>query len=220
VSEDEKWNYIENLQDSYSGWIDCKQYSVVSPEYIAGLEYATTPITTSDISYVSMGKTKLLLPRGCTLPFFKDGVLSLDHATWYFKGEYVFPSFITMPLLLQSARSYLGVPYLWGGKTSFGIDCSGFTQMVYKIHGVLLPRDAAQQEPLGIAIPWLERAAGDIAYFQNINGKVIHVGILLDTDTIIHASGEVRIDTIDEKGIYHSQKEKYTHKLYSIKRVV
>jgi hypothetical protein len=120
--------------------------------------------------------------------------------------------------ILALTAKYLGTPYLWGGKSIFGIDCSGFSQQVFKMMGIYLPRDAYQQAELGNNIGFLEEAScGDLAFFDDENGKIIHVGILLNSHSIIHASGYVKIDKIDSMGIISSLTNKRTHKLRLIK---
>jgi cell wall-associated NlpC family hydrolase len=117
------------------------------------------------------------------------------------------------------AKQYLNSPYLWGGKTPWGIDCSGFTQMVFKQKNVSIKRDAFQQAEEGEAVAFLaESKMGDLAFFDNEDGKITHVGILLNNETIIHASGKVRIDQIDNYGIMDADSKKYSHKLRFIKR--
>jgi len=115
----------------------------------------------------------------------------------------------------------LNSPYLWGGKNPFGIDCSGFTQLVFKLNGHKISRDASQQVELGSPLSFVEEAeAGDLAFFDNEEGKIVHVGILLDNQTIIHASGKIRIDKFDHYGIFHSEIKKYSHNLRVIKRIL
>ena len=119
----------------------------------------------------------------------------------------------------QIAKQYLNSPYLWGGKTPWGIDCSGFTQMVFKQKNVSIKRDAFQQAEQGEAVAFLaESKLGDLAFFDNEDGKITHVGILLNNETIIHASGKVRIDQIDNYGIMDADSKKYSHKLRFVKR--
>ncbi|MFI5159591.1 MAG: C40 family peptidase, partial [Sphingobacteriales bacterium] len=101
----------------------------------------------------------------------------------------------------------------------FGIDCSGFVQAVFKLHGTKLKRDASQQAEQGSLIESLEEARlGDLAFFKNADGRVVHVGIMLNNKQIIHASGKVKIDSIDEDGIYSEELKRHTHTLHSIKR--
>jgi cell wall-associated NlpC family hydrolase len=121
--------------------------------------------------------------------------------------------------LKNTAKKYLNAPYLWGGKSPFGIDCSGFTQIVFKIHHKKLLRDASQQATQGETVAFRSAAiGGDLAFFDNEDGKIIHVGIMLNNHQIIHAAGKVRIDPIDDQGIFNPELGKYTHKLRIIKR--
>jgi cell wall-associated NlpC family hydrolase len=119
----------------------------------------------------------------------------------------------------KTSLTYLDVPYLWGGKSKNGIDCSGFSQQVFKTFGIKLPRDAYQQAELGEVVGFLlEAQCGDLAFFDNEEGRITHVGIMLSSDEIIHAAGKVRIDKIDNQGIINSETGARTHKLRIIKR--
>ena len=123
--------------------------------------------------------------------------------------------------ILNTAYMYLNAPYLWGGKTPFGIDCSGFTQMVYKLNGYKLMRDASQQALQGESLSFIEESEpGDLAFFDNEEGNIIHVGIIMDNNYIIHASGKVRIDRLDHLGIFNAETNKHTHKLRVIKKII
>jgi gamma-D-glutamyl-L-lysine dipeptidyl-peptidase len=120
----------------------------------------------------------------------------------------------------KTARFYLGCPYRWGGRSPFGIDCSGFTQMVFMLNGMILPRDAHQQVQLGNEVAFVSEAQpGDLAFFQNENGDVVHTGIMLSNSEIIHASGRVRTDSIDHHGIFNKELNRYTHTLKVLKRM-
>jgi cell wall-associated NlpC family hydrolase len=123
--------------------------------------------------------------------------------------------------LIETALLFLNTPYLWGGKTPFGIDCSGFTQMVYRLNGFKLLRDASQQATQGDALSFIEEStAGDLAFFDNNEGDIIHVGIIMENHHIIHAHGKVRIDRIDHTGIYNVDTKTHSHKLRVIKSIV
>lgn len=123
--------------------------------------------------------------------------------------------------LKQIAMKYLNAPYLWGGRSPFGIDCSGFTQNVFRICGYVLPRDASQQVKSGVVVDSLaETTPGDLAFFAGESGKITHVGIVIEENQIIHASGKVRIDGIDDRGIVHSDSGKVTHQLSSLRRIL
>ena len=121
----------------------------------------------------------------------------------------------------ENALLYLNAPYLWGGRSPLGIDCSGFTQMVYRLQGTKLPRDAYQQAEVGTTLSFIEESqSGDLAFFDDKEGKIIHVGIILENNHIIHSSGKVRIDRIDQQGIFNTEKGHHTHKLRLIKSII
>lgn len=123
--------------------------------------------------------------------------------------------------LVVTSQKFLNVPYLWGGRSFFGIDCSGLVQLVYKIHGISLPRDADKQAELGVARDFVEESeAGDLAFFEDETGFITHVGIVLSPFEIIHTSGKVRIDSLDFSGIYNAEINKHTHKLRMIKTMI
>jgi len=124
-------------------------------------------------------------------------------------------------IIVDIALRYLGSPYLWGGRSPFGIDCSGFTQIVFSMMSIQLERDAQQQSEFGETINFIEESTvGDLAFFDNADERITHVGIIINNKQIIHASGEVRIDNIDHQGIYNQELKIYTHKLRIIKRVI
>ena len=120
-----------------------------------------------------------------------------------------------------TAREFLNIPYLWGGKSFFGVDCSGFVQLLYKIHNVKLPRDADEQAEVGELLTFVEESLpGDLAFFEDEDGDIVHVGIMLENQKIIHASGKVRIDVLDSTGIYNHESKQHSHKLRFIRRVL
>src|SRR5690606_32743582 len=122
--------------------------------------------------------------------------------------------------ILETAFMYLNAPYLWGGRTPFGIDCSGFTQMVYRLNGFNIPRNASQQATIGEALSFIEESeVGDLAFFDNDEGNITHVGIIMENNYIIHASGKVRVDRLDHLGILNIDTGRHTHKLRVIKKI-
>lgn len=209
----EKWSLIVMDYDGYCGWVDTKQiYFLQEQEYNRVKAWNIKP--TSLITTVVVGGMNLLLPMGCSLP----STAVSEVAT--LKIEHSMTRDMTEVSLLDIATKWLGVPYLWGGKTCMGVDCSGFTQTVYKTYGIKLLRDASQQASQGVAVGSLDDAqVGDLCFFHNADGSIIHVGIYMGNDCIIHASGCVRIDTLDSRGIYNADVDKYTHTLSAIRRI-
>ena len=164
-----------------------------------------------------------IITLGSSLPQFRKNKLKLGEQDFSFEGNALNSSSIehTETAIEELATKYLNAPYLWGGRSIWGIDCSGFTQLVFKMLGIKIRRDAYQQADQGITLGFIEEAEpGDLAFFDNEDGKIIHVGILLGQGKIIHASGKVRIDRIDHQGIFNEETGKYSHKLRIIKRIL
>lgn len=221
ISDDSKWVYIEIAFDQYCGWIDAKQFREVSKEYFEELNNILYPICKDLIGLVKNEKRFIPVLLGSVIPFYHHGIIDLGNDRYEFQGDLLYPKTINDSRILEKiARLFLGAPYLWGGKSSFGIDCSGLVQQVFKMCGFKLPRDSWQQEQCGRKVEFLDIMPGDLAFFNNAQGKIIHVGIILSHSQIIHSSGEVRIDLLDEIGIVDNEKSNYTHKLYSIKRIL
>ena len=215
------WIKISCTADGYEGWTDPKTtLALTEKEFNKSNEKLA--YSTDIVSFLINGDISTPILMGSNLPNY-DG-FSFYHPThkYVFNGGAIQSGQmkITQELLVKLAKKYLNAPYLWGGKSPFGIDCSGFTQQVFKTCGFALPRDAYQQAEIGTIIDFVELSqVGDLAFFQNEEGKVTHVGIVLENQEIIHASGKVKIDKLDHEGIFNKQTKKYTHKLKWIKRL-
>lgn len=215
-SKKDNWVKVQLDDDAYEGWVDPKQ--IVEIDLITYHRYKREKAVyvIEELARINTGDKIMLLPIGARLPFFEKGFIEVGNVVWEFYGR---AGHYDKTDVLRIAKHFIGVPYLWGGKTQFGIDCSGFVQQVFKLCRKQLPRDAYQQEDVGLDVSFDDVKPGDLAFFSNDAGKVIHVGIVLENQNIIHAHGEVRIDVLDEKGILNTSKNTYSHKVSSLKRI-
>ena len=220
----ETWLKIKIAFDNYECWINVKQHQKITENTFKQIELQPKVYANELISVIKSKYSQIsfLISLGVALPFLKGNNVAIENSEFIFEGT---TSIATAKKsekeITQTAFLFLNAPYLWGGKSPLGIDCSGFTQLVYKINGYKLPRDAYQQVELGEPLNFVEEAqAGDLAFFDNEEGKIIHVGILLDNQQIIHASGCVRIDNFDHYGIFNTDSKKYSHTLRVIKRIL
>jgi gamma-D-glutamyl-L-lysine dipeptidyl-peptidase len=222
LSENGRWLKVRTRFENYEGWIDLKQHKGISEGYWKQLE-EDVPVYTSGPVNTLMGEEGiLLLPAGSRLPLFAENKVQIENKYYNYTGSM---SKTGTPeaanKIIECALSYINSPYLWGGKTHFGIDCSGLVQQVYKVCGYKLERDAWQQALTGQSVQQVtESKAGDLAFFSNADGRVVHVGVVMEGQRIIHAHGRVRIDALDSTGIFNEQERYHSHRLSAIKRIL
>lgn len=214
IEERKKWSRIRIAHDHYEGWIDKKQYIEISSEVYHSLDTEPSQLTSDVMEFVVNENSQLIpITLGSTLNALSYLNHTHDGNTQSGQKE--------KEQLIYTAMLYLNSPYLWGGKTPFGIDCSGFTQMVYRLNGYNLPRDAKDQATIGESLSFIEESEpGDLAFFDNNEGIITHVGIIMKDNYIIHAHGKVRIDRLDHSGIFNIDQNRHSHKLRVIRRVV
>lgn len=214
IEEKTKWSKIRLAFDEYEGWIDTKQFIEINSETYHSLESQTPKITSDIMEFISDSNGVLIpIPVGSNL----NALPYLNHK---YDGNFVTGNYAKQNLI-ETALLFLNTPYLWGGKSPFGIDCSGFTQLVYKLNGHRLLRDAKDQATQGETLSFIEESEpGDLAFFDNSEGVITHVGIIMHDNYIIHAHGKVRIDLLDHSGIFNLELKKHSHKLRVIKKII
>lgn len=215
-AKDEGWLKVRLTHDDYQGWVQTEQIRLIDNQTFQNLQY--------DYSGFSADMVDLILKKnsnqffsillGSKIPKLENGEFTIDGETLVFSGPTV-KGIKTRTTIVDTALNFLYAPYMWGGRTHFGIDCSGLVQIAYRMAGVSMPRDSYQQAAVGLQLSFVEEALpGDLAFFDDDDGRIIHVGIILHGKKIIHAgNGMVRIDMLDQNGIYRPDIKKYTHRL-------
>jgi len=235
INERQTWYKIKNDYDDYEGWIEAGLYFPISAEVLAKIQANPSPVSTDLVSYLEMNQRRVPIVLGSSLPLLQNNEISLGETKVKFEGKNKNTSEKNdAKALINTALQYLGTPYLWGGKSPFGIDCSGLTQQTFKISGYKIKRDTYQQAEQGNAVDDLTASkSGDLAFFHREN-RIIHVGIIVEISMfpdlqkqfklkanerfIIHALDRVRIDKLDNTGIYNLDKKYYSHYLKTIRR--
>jgi hypothetical protein len=217
LKEKRNWWKVQTVPDNYEGWI--RNNAIIRTE--DSLVGSGDEFITGDLfNIVMVNGMKMNISAGCTLPGLNKEEGKIGGMPYVYRGHVIKRNDMKPngEIVRTLASQWLNAPYLWGGRTPLGVDCSGFAQVIFKMMGVDLLRDARQQVRQGIKVKKLgEAKTGDLAFFEK-KGKITHVGILLTSTEIIHASGKVRIDAIDEKGIINHDIGKRTHLLAAITR--
>jgi len=212
------WMKILTGFDNYTGWIDINHLQQ-TPEIDRSQGY----VLNRSLLCFKEDKTKLVLEAGCEIyePDFKNKVFKAGKHTYTTCSEFSEHHVATADSIADSALKFMNSPYIWGGRIPSGIDCSGFTQLVYKILGKPIPRDSWQQAEAGTEVNFIDEAnAGDLVFFDDDRGIISHVGMMLSRGLVIHASGRVRIDSIDHQGIFKAEINDYSHHLRTIRRIM
>ena len=219
------WAHVKLAFDDCDGWVDMKMITPLPEKAYQKIERSPFAVTT-DIFNIIPADTEqtTMIVAGSTLPCWRPYLKEFSILQEIFKHDgnftYKKPANIRK-VLIDQALKYFNAPYLWGGRSPWGIDCSGFAQILYKMVGYAIPRDADQQVHCGTALSFVEEARpGDLAFFDNDEGQIVHVGIIWEKHKIIHASGKVRIDNVDQFGIFNIETKRYSHQMRVMKRII
>lgn len=223
LKKKDQWVRVKMSLDGYEGWMDEKQFIKIPQDYYDKILAEPPHIALDLVQSAVSNQRHIPILAGSDLPGFDGMNFRIQKEKFIYNGQAIDDNHNRNieRFMEKCSLKYLNAPYLWGGRSPFGIDCSGLTQVIFKMMGIKLPRDAYQQAELGETIDFAAQAReGDLAFFENNEGRITHVGIVLSDSRIIHASGRVRIDKLDQYGIHNKELKKYTHKLKSVKRLL
>lgn len=226
LDENKKWCQVKLAHDGYEGWIDRKMVNETDESIFMRLCENRTIVTTDVFNIVQPrgGYSNFLIVAGSSLPDYspEEQTFRIGEVVYTIQGDPIhLHERQARKTIIENALKYFNSPYLWGGRSPFGIDCSGFSQILYKMAGESIPRDASQQAVVGEYLSFVEEALpGDLAFFDNDEGAIVHVGVIWEKNKIIHSSGKVRIDNVDQFGIFNIDTGRYSHQMRLMRRIL
>lgn len=219
------WCRVKLAFDGYEGWVDMKMITPLAEKNYLKIEHAPFAVSVDIFNIIPVNAEQTtMIVAGSTLPCWRPNLkeFSIQKEVFRHTGNITYKNPRNIrKVIIDQALKYFNAPYLWGGRSPLGIDCSGFAQIIYKMVGYSIPRDASQQVHCGTSLSFVEEARpGDLAFFDDGEGRIVHVGIIWEKHKIIHASGKVRIDNVDQFGIFNIDTKKYTHQMRVMKRII
>jgi gamma-D-glutamyl-L-lysine dipeptidyl-peptidase len=215
------WHKVISSHDAYEGWLDSKMVTLIPEELLSKHDTSKTA-NKLFLAKKTNSQYPIRLCPGSSLYGFENDLFIAGSSTYQcIENPIIEKNEDVHDEVIRLSKQFVNSPYLWGGRSPYGIDCSGLAQIVYKILGVSIPRDAGQQVKMGETVNFINLVhPGDLAFFDNDEEIITHVGIVIDNGKIIHSSGYVKVDNFDHQGIYNSETQKYSHKLRVIKRIL